>query len=55
MASAEVEPSHPKCSVCGFHHPKFSSETDLHQRCGECGRVFPSKIGLEFHQQTHKG
>ncbi len=53
MASAEVEQSHLKCSVCGFHHPKFS-EADLHQRCGECGRAFPSKIGLEFHQRTHK-
>jgi len=53
MASAEVASDPPKCSVCGFHHPKFTEE-DRHQKCGECNRTFPSKIGLEFHQRAHK-
>lgn len=53
MDSAEVSSTHPKCPVCGFHHPRFS-EGDLHQKCPDCDRVFPSKIGLEFHRKTHK-
>ncbi len=53
MASAEATASHPKCTACGFHHPKYGQE-DLHQKCPDCGRLFPSKIGLEFHQKTHK-